>query len=321
MLLDEGYMVHKGESTLFLNRDMYKYYNMIMSMDLTLAMKAILPPYEIVNAEGETIKYPQTGVVANLPLGSEGYKLTQLPDINAANRVIDQAISTALQRGGSSDIDLGTSRSPMPPSARFITEQGEIRQRLQSPRLDALVSLSEQASRIAIDMYIKGEFDTEIGRRGRRLTLSYKDLGNPEDYDVTYRAMSWSKTHEFTNMAVAGASRGIVSRETIVRNILLTDDPEMELARLEAEEAESLDPLLKYIRSFCKLIDIAESTQDEDEKEQKYLEAISLVQTAEALARQRNQPQFQPQQPQVEEPKPDNQLLNIMGGQIGGLGG
>jgi hypothetical protein len=323
MLLDKGYMVHEGESVFFLGRDIYKSFNQIISIEQTMALKAAIPSYqkETPSAAPKS-EYPGvSGEVMDLPEGHGKYDIIPQSDINMSNRIAHTTIADAVKKVGLSDIDLGTWQRPSPASSLVITEQAEIRNRIQSPRLQALETFYEQSSRMIIDQYIKGAFDSQIGRKGRTTGYSYAKLGDLGKYTISYRSMSRSRKLELANIALSAAARGEVPRDTRVRDIMMAEDPEKMIAQLEAEEAETLDPLLKYIRAFCKLIDVAESLQDDDEKEQKYLEAILLVQTAEALARQRSQPQFQPQQPQVEQPKPDNQLLSMMGGQIGGLGG
>jgi len=322
MLLDKGYMVHEGESVFFLGRDVYKSFNQIISIEQTMALKAVIPSFQAeAPGVGPLTPYPGvSGEVHEITPGHGPLAIIPQADINMSNRVAHTTIADAVKKVGLSDIDLGTWQRPSPASSLVITEQAEIRNRIQLPRLQALEAFYAQSSRMIIDQYIKGAFDSQIGRKGKSTEYPYSKLGDLENYTISYRSMSRSRKLELANIALSAAARGEVPRDTRVKDIMMAEDPEGMIAQLEAEEAEVLDPLLKYIRAFCKLIDVAESLEDDDDKEQKYLEAIFLVQTAEALARQRTQPQFQPQQPQVEQPKPDNQLMAMMGGTQGGLG-
>lgn len=322
MLLDKGYMVHEGESVFFLGRETYKSYNQIISIEQTMALKNVIPSFQKETpAESPPTDYPGvSGEVLDLPPGSKPLELIPQADINMANRVAHTTIGDAVKKVGLSDIDLGTWQKPSPASSLVITEQAEIRNRIQAPRLQALETFYAQSSRMIIDQYIKGAFDSQIGRKGRSTEYSYSKLGDLENYTISYRSMSRSRKLELANIALSAAARGEVPRSVRIRDIQMAEDPEGMEAQLDAEEAGQLDPLLPYVRAFCKLVDVADSLEDEDEKEQKYLEAIIIVQTAESIARQRSQPQFQPQQPQIEQPKPNNQLINMMGG-MGGIGG
>jgi len=202
----------------------------------------------------------------------------------------------------------------MPPSALLITEQTEIRNKILKPRIDTIVKQFELLIRMDIDQFINGDFKADLGKPGQRVQYTSKMLGDLDNYTVEYKLMSRSKRQEIANIAIASAARGIVPRDVIIEDILVAEDPEAVKAQLDSEEAENLEIVLKYIRAGSKLIDIADSLEDDNEADQKRIEAIMLRDSAIALIKQRRQPGFQPQQEPTEEPKQNNQLMSLMGG-------
>ena len=288
MLLDKGYMVHEGESIFFLNRDLYSELNRIVSIDQTLAMKAIMPPYQKPTDQigGDLPPYPDgIGKVVEVLKGEE-YQLIQKPDINMASRLAHSNIGGAIGRGGVSNIDLGTLQQPS--SALYVTTVMEIRNKLLSPRLVALGSFYQQLIRMAIDQYVKLDIGGSIGHQGKRRVYSASQLGNPGDYAITYKLMSKSKTQEVANLTIAVAARGTLPRDAIIRDILLADDPEGMIAKLEDEEAETLAPVIKYFRRALAAIDVADMLQGSD-AEAKRMESRMLTEAGLSLLRQRSQ--------------------------------
>jgi hypothetical protein len=317
MLLDKGYMVHEGEDIFFLDRGLYPELNRLMSIDQTLAMKAIMPPYQkqVADMAGEPAPYPGGIGEVNEVLPNEKFELIPQPDINTASRVAHQNIAGAVQRGGVNNIDLGNVTQTV--SAVWITEQTEIRNKLISPRLGALAKLREQRERLKIEQFVKlGLTDTAIGKRGRKRSYSVAGLGNADNYDISFRLMSKSKKQEIANLAMAAAARDVLSEETTIRDILMSDDPEGEFARLKAERAERADPVIALFRMACALADEAEELEDA-EAEQKKIESMMMTERVVALIRQRNTPQVPEKAPQPQERKPNAQPLIPLLGQGG----
>jgi len=302
MLRDQGYMEYEGESIFALNRNMYEEYNRLISIDQTLAMKAVMPPYQKVlkdeNSNDLSLEYPDAiGSVSVVKEGEE-YQLIQRPDINNASRIAHQNISGGLQRGGVNDIDLGN--TTFPTSAVWISEQTDIRNKLLAPRLTALGMFYEQLSRLLITEFVAGgkKREVDIGRFGKKLKYTPSDLGDQDDYDIECKLMSHTKKQEISNITVATQARGIVSRDTIIRDILSFEDPEGEIAKLESEAAEEIEPALKFFRQACSLCDEADNAQDKEVADQKRLESMLLTERAILLIKMgRQQAQAQTQGP------------------------
>ncbi len=317
MLLDKGYMVHEGESIFFLDRDLYPEYNRIISIDQTLAMKAIMPPYQkpADSFQGDKPSYPDgVGTVTEVLKGEE-YQLIQRPDVNMASRSAHANISGAVQRGGVNNIDLGN--VGFETSAVWITEQSEIRGKLVKPRLEPIASFCELLARMIITQAITLGVSGKLGRLGRKNQYSSAGLGDTEEYTITYKLMSKDKKQEIANLAMAGAAKGTLSRDTIIRDILVADDPEGEIAKIEAEEAEELDPAIKYFRRALSAVDVADSLHGV-EADAKRMESMMLTEAGVALLAQRGQGE---EAPKTEDGKPDLQALVPLLGKRGAGGG
>lgn len=308
LFLDKGYMVHEGEDIFFLDRDMYEFWNQTLSIDQTLALKAALPNWgkqsdnpatddtEYIDASGALIKHKP----------GEKPELLDQPDINMSNRVSHQTIKESIQKGGASDMDLAV--PPRVTSALWITQQEELRSKIVVPRLQAIESFYQQSSRMIIDQYIKGEYEGKLGSKGRKGTYSYRELADPDTYEINYKLMSESKQLKMAQITLSKAAAGELSRDTRIRHIMEAEDPEGEIAKLETEDAE-LDPVLKYMRmGYSAVVEAAELKGREADI--KKLQSIALARTVVRLLRN-------PQPAQQEEPPQPR--INL--GEDTGLGG
>jgi hypothetical protein len=319
MLLDKGYMTREGESLFFLDRDLYPELNRLMSIDQTIAMKTILPPYQKQEAEltGKNPGYPGGIGQVKVVLPDEKYELIQQPDTNQATMVAHQNIQNGVTKGGVTDIDIGNIQQPT--SAVSITEHSEIRAKILQPRVEALTNLKAARSRMLLSQYHDNKFgEVEVGRKGLRKVFNTTVIGDPDDYRVSYRLMTKDKKQEIANIAIADAAQGKLSRDTILRDILKSDDPEGEISKLKAEEAETFDPVIKFIRLTFSLIEEADELNG-IEAEQKYIEAKRLAQKCTQLIQQEKMGGVQAPQPQGLEQKGNQaQALLAMPKMFGG---
>ncbi len=313
MMLDKGYMVRKGESIFFLNRDLYPEWNRIISIDQSLAMQALAPPYQKEVEEGESKSpYPnEPATVYDLP-NEKKYELVERPDINRANQTAELQISGGQQRGGVNNIDLGNLQQNT--TAIWITEQTEIRNKIITPRLKAIEDAKQQASRMDIDQFQKGKFNTTIGQMGKQTQYVASQLGDPKTYIIRYEGMSRSKKQEIANMALFNASSAL-SLKTRLTDILLVDDPEGEMTRIDNDRAEEADPVLFYMRKARSLAREAAELKGID-AEAKKMESKRLTQKGVELLRMGTTGQQE-----IPRPKSNsNMLLPLLAGNQGGRG-
>jgi hypothetical protein len=316
MLRDEGYFEHESPDILFLNESLYDEENRSVSIEQTLNMKLILPPYQKPSGDmgGQPAPYPDgVGKVTEVLQGEE-YQLLQTKDVNLAHQMGTGHIQKALGQGGLSDIDLGSWMSNPPPSGAAITAQGEIRAKVLNPRLEALASFKGALARLIISQYTARRLKATVGLAGRRLGFTAAELGDPSQYRISYRLMSRSKVQEVANLAMAQAAQGIYSTMSIHKNILMSDDPEGEVARLEAERTEQADPALFFLRKAFACVDEAAQLTGE-EKDEKLLESQMLTRQCVRIIHSRRQPASVPQPPpgQTAGAKPSGSLVPLLG--------
>ncbi len=108
MLRDKGYIEHEAEDLFFLNRGLYDERSRQMSIEQTLGMDVLFPPYEQEADEaGKGDKPPKTGETLKVKTG-ERHQLLPRGDLTNAFRTGRADIQRDLQMGGVNDIDLGT---------------------------------------------------------------------------------------------------------------------------------------------------------------------------------------------------------------------
>ena len=273
VLLDgEGYLIHEGESILFLNRDMYPIWNQLLTVAQTKAVASILPniQHKVSELSAKPEQYPPPMAEVRQVLKDEPYEEMPSKDIPQAYVAASEQTAAALQRGGLPDVNYAD-------TATAITEQTELRNKLLAPRLETLAQSRSLEFQMFCDMARTGKIEATLGAPGKRASFKYTDLPDPDTYQVNYKLMSKSKKQEIANLAEAGAAKSIgLSMDTILRDILMSDDPEGEMDRIDSEKAESADPALFYFRKACALADEAAELTGED-ADQKKLESMMMT--------------------------------------------
>jgi hypothetical protein len=328
MLRDKGYLEHEAEDILFLNRGLYEEKNRSASIEQTLGMDILFPPYEqeVEAMDGKPGEPPPKSGESKRVLKGERHVPVPRGDLNRASLKADQKIEKALQLGGVNDIDLGNVSQTV--SAVWITEQSEIRNKIVRPRLQALAMFYQGLARMMIDQYIKnGEkakrSEFSIGIQGKKRQYSPAQLGDPEDYTIAYELMSRSKKQEIANWAVANAAWGKAPRRVIFSDILQVDDPDGWIRELEIEEARNADPAIALFEMALRYAEEAENLKGED-AEAKKIQSMMLTERGVYLIRQRTMGQPVPEKvktPKTETPKGNAGALMPFIGATGVTGG
>jgi len=327
MLRDKGYLEHEAEDIFFLNRALYEEYNRSLSIEASIGMDVLMPPYaqevELLDAEPSP-PLPKTGQ-------QQKYKKGEVPqplkrgDLNNASMVFRQDILRQMGQGGVNDIDLGNIMQDR--SAVWITEQTEIRRKLIRSRLKGLEIFREGLGRLMIEQFIvtsKGTSDLMIGKTGRKSKYSVSQLGDPEKYSISCELMTQSKKQEIANLAVANAARGTAPLKVILRDILTVEDPDGWLRELELEEAKRADPAIALFEMAIRYAEEAAEVEDEKMADAKRIQSKMLTERGVAIIQQRKQPAPLPEKaqvPQVEPTKAQSQALMPLMGRVGVEGG
>ncbi|MBA7499050.1 hypothetical protein ES704_01789 [subsurface metagenome] len=315
MLRDKGWIEHEAEDLFFMNRALYEERSRQMSIEQTLGMDVLFPPYEQETEESGTAadKPPKTGETTKVRKG-ELHKLLPRGDITNAFRASRADIQRDLQMGGVNDIDLGNVSQTV--SGVWITEQSEIRNKLIKPRLKALAAFRQQSARMMIDQYIKlsekakkSKSEISIGVAGRKRKYTAQQLGDPGTYTITNQLMSKSKKQEIVNLAMFQAARGELPLRVRLTDILMADDPDGIMRELDIEQARRADPALALFEMAVRYAEDAEELSGLDAEKRK-IESMMLTERGCAIIRQRAQ---------VQQPLPEEATVPQVEGKESGI--
>lgn len=276
MLQTKGHLERGAESIFMLDRNLYNEWNRIMSIQQSIALKSLIPPYVQPKKEpGEADAYPDVPYTNTPYLEGEVPVLLQQKDLNKAFEFARMDIQNALQRGGVNNIDLGNVNQAT--SAIWISEQTQIRNRLLLPRLQSLGYFKNAILELALDEYRMLKTVPGLGKRGNLYPVS--EMPETKDIRIEYRYMSKDVKQEIANLSMAAAAKGLYSLYDIHANILKTDDPAGAIARLKAEQAEQSSPVIFFYRQADYLLTLADEMKEigDSDKEDDYRQEAMIM--------------------------------------------
>jgi len=325
MLRDRGYLKHEGEDILFLNAGLYEELARSLSLEQTSGYAGLYPAYEYETKNPDSKPAKPTPKIDETMKVPEGERHQPVPrgDLNKAGQTARVDIQDMLSQGA----PLSPRQYNTPPSAVLLAGETEMVARLQNARKDALGIFRSQLARMMIDQFIKagkGKSELLVGKRGRKVKYSVSQLGNPDDYTISYRLLVKSKRQEMANLAEFSAAYGRLPLKWNLTNILMVDDPDGIIKELELEEAKKADPAIALFEMAIRYAEQAKEVEDEKEADVLKLQSMMLTERCVAIIEQRRQPVTpelpeKAQTPQSEEKKPNVNLLASMTGQRGGL--
>ena len=325
MLRDKGYLKHDGEDLFFLNRALYPEYNRSLSIEQSIGMDILNPPYVQETEQRDASPpeaVPKTGQVKKYKKGEAPVPLKR-GDLNNASMAARSDIGRMLQHGGINDIDLGNVSQEV--SAVWITEQSEIRNKLIRPRVRGIERFIEKLARLMIKQTIHTAKDAGsdgfmVGQEGKRQMFKVSDLGNPDTYSITCTLKTTSKKQEVANWAVANMAVPIAPLEIILRDILMVDDPDEWMRKLDLQKARKADPAIGMLAMAIRCVEESDELDNGQEADEKRIEAEMLMERFVALVTDRKNPQPQqlPDQARIpqEQAQPKegmNDLMPLMG--------
>jgi len=332
MLRDKGYLKHEAEDIFYKNRKLYDEMNRSLSIEQTIGMDILYPPYEYETDNFDATParpVPKSGETKKVPKG-ERHQPVPRGDLNRASITAREDIYRMIELGGISDAELGSARLDRP--GIWFAKQFEIRHKLEKARFQALAMMKEGLARMMIKQFIasaEGKEEIYIGRTGRRNKFSVKMLGDPDKYRISFRPMISSKEQEIVNLAQAQAAIGIAPMKIIVRDILKAEDPDGWMRDFEMEQAKKANPAIGLAEMAVRYAEEAEDTEDENDKALKNWQSMMLVHDYVMMMRARMQPQVQPEKRGEREVIPGKANLQGLvglpkllggGGMVGGRG-
>jgi hypothetical protein len=308
MLRDKDWLKNEGEDIFWLDRDLYQEDSRLLSISMTGAMDIIKPPYQRINPQRKTDPSPypkRSASTADIDPAEGMYELVPLQDVNRAYQIAEAKVSQEIAIGQPNLSDITDPN--LDRTAVWISEQTELRTKFLHPRLECIESFERQVSRMLIEQGKKFS-SLELGRMGFRKKHNPSTFGNPLEYTIDYTLMSESKAQEIANLMKAEAAKSHYSELDIHKNILLTDDPEGAVARLNSDKAKAADPALMYFDLAYSIAQEADSLPAGDEKRKKEADWKLLMELYEKARMQGSV------NPQENQPKGNAQpLASLMG--------
>ena len=323
MLRDKGYLKHEAEDLFFLNRGLYKELNRSLSVEQTIGMDVLYPPYMKPEESPDSSPVetpPKTGETKKVKKGEEWEPLPR-GDLNKASLIARQDIQRMIEIGG----PILPRAYTQPPSAVEVQTEIELLAKWHYPRKVALKVFREQLARLMIEQFIisagkeGGPSELLVGKTGRRAQYSVQQLGDPDKYSVSCELTTSSKREDIANWALANAAWGKAPRRAIYKDILRVEDPDGWERELSLEEARRADPAIALFEMAVRYAEEAEDLEDENDRDLKNMESMMLIERGVSIIKDRQQPVAQlPEKavvPQVEEPTKGatDKLMPLMG--------
>ncbi|GAF91312.1 unnamed protein product, partial [marine sediment metagenome] len=170
MLRDKDYLEHEAEDIFFLNRNLYGEINRALSIEQTLGMDILYPPYEQERDDFDgrpADPVPKSGEVLPVRKG-ERHQPVPRGDFNTASLTARQDMQRMVEIGGPSNAELASASLDRP--GIWFARQFEIQTKLLKSRLEALQIMKEGLARLMIKQFIlssESEGELLVGRRGR----------------------------------------------------------------------------------------------------------------------------------------------------------
>ena len=315
-------IAHQGESIFWANRGIWPEKNRVSSILLTMTINALFGALQFRNPAGAQAIKPEVSpfephTVQPIPKDAS-YEQIPFSDIKQATSLLYSILETCLQRGSIAAIDYGTLTFPL--SSLAITRLTASREDIFLPRVNTIAEYYQALSREIIGQCIALGQAIEIKGAGSKNKYTTKDLEG--EYTIEYQFRTISAEQQLADLSTANASRGLLSEDTIRRDILKLDNPDGEKFAIESEQAEKVDEVLFLFRRGMALL---EDRDGEKPGTAQMVEAYILSDRIDTILTQRQSlGQLSPiegkVQPETKQPEELLPLLDRVGGG-GGRGG
>jgi len=251
---DKDMEENRGESILWLSRNLYAEANKYISILTTLNTGALFPPLqkpyeEIPNKQPQS---PQGGSRTVVPYKTADGPYAAMPreDILQATRMGWSIIDSQIQQTSFSTSQMGTLQFPL--SSLALEELNEGQELVLANSIQALSLMYLQSSRIMARQFIALEGSVPVtDKEGKEIKISSKDV--EEKHDISFTYFTNSRKYILAGISESRDIGTLVDDGYKREHLLKLENPEAVGAAVEAQEAKDMHPELKVyeqIKSF-----------------------------------------------------------------------
>lgn len=299
MLQDEDTLLYQMESIFFLVRGLIDEYNRCLSILQTLNLKAIKVALQEVVPEGaEAQEYNEIADMgSNSPVGvANAIQMIPYGDARRSMILALQELNKALNDGTLSRIMLGELPGELSAVALVQIEQGQ--GQVFMPRL-GMRGVLKQLIAYKFNkqlLNLGGKF--ELGTPGHKRTFQPNDLEGEYEIEFKYANRSPETDYARLQMGTTWKEADLLDEKTILREILLRDDPEGDLNKLNRQRLRQLSPNLVIYDGLMALAEAYEAGDEDVANEINIVEA-ELGASLEAMMSGAQLPQLPGAKPQT----------------------
>jgi len=245
-----GKTEHRGESIFYDMEDVFKEINFNASVTKTQGFEDLRPALQQPGDKNAEVPdhYPSSQGVLSV---DQEMKLIPKRDLTVAQKTFQGIINDFFQRAGLTSINYGNVAFPLPAVA--IARLMATKDSILYPRLQALALLYQNSHKMIVKQ-LEGMTKVTLGTEGMERTYDVKKLTGA--YKMKYRFKNESLEEMATKMAIGNSAIGLLSKQTIRKDILGIENNEKEDDLMEQEAAETITPenvIISQIMSYAEM--------------------------------------------------------------------
>lgn len=255
MLQDTDRISRRGESIYSLIRTLINEANRTATIFQTHNFNTIQGAKTWHSPDGTMAEVPEdVGDPGTTTAASEGggVKLVPQGDVNSGGQLVQGILSSGMQQGSISGIDVGA--PPFPLSAVALVKLGESRGQVFLPRLGAKGLAFQQLSEMIIKQTLAlGVDSVELGTSGHKRVFKTSDLKG--EYDIEFLYDLKSPATDVALMSIAQVARQFFGTSEILDSILKVENPAETMRQKRLDDAELISPNVMRRRTVLALIE------------------------------------------------------------------
>jgi hypothetical protein len=237
----------RAESVYMALRDTFENLNRMASIDFTTTEKTVRNASVIEGVKDTYPDIPEHDPTAYNQITSinEGAKLRVLEfaDKNRSSISLDSKLMTDEQKGGMPTTSYGESGGTQ--SGRQVTALSVAEDRLKGPILKACSLFYRKLIYMVTRQIVDQKLTVVVGPKGFEEEYKWSELqGN---YRIKVNFLPQDPMLDAANLAMAAEAKatGLFSNDTLLRDFVKSKNPEGEKEKIDREQAEALDPVVK----------------------------------------------------------------------------